>query len=158
MGVRRRRRFDAPVVPLASCGQPRLLEVRQHKKRKRRPPRSRGIRRQPRNKLWRLHAATMPSALGGYALPVVRAADALTAARAVVALPVGLLVFLGHDRLAALTFAAGGLTDLLDGPIARRSGGTALGYQLDPLADKLLTDVTLLALAARGRVPWAVVA
>ena len=100
----------------------------------------------------------MARALGGYALAVVRAADALTVARAVVAAPVGMMILLGHDRAASLAFAVGGFSDLLDGPIARRSGGTALGHQLDPLADKLLTDVTLLALAARGRVPWAIVA
>ena len=95
--------------------------------------------------------------MGGYALAVVRAADALTVARAAAALPVGALILLGRDRAAALAFAAGGLSDLLDGPLARRSGGTSLGHQLDPLADKVLTDAALLALAARHRVPWEVV-
>jgi CDP-diacylglycerol--glycerol-3-phosphate 3-phosphatidyltransferase len=88
---------------------------------------------------------------------VVRAADALTLGRALAALPVAVLVSRHQDRLAALLFAAGGISDLLDGPIARRSGGTVLGQQLDPLADKLLTDTALLALAARGHAPWELV-
>jgi cardiolipin synthase len=38
-----------------------------------------------------------------------------------------------------VTFAAAGLTDLLDGLIARMTGGnTVLGAWLDPMADKLL--------------------
>jgi cardiolipin synthase (CMP-forming) len=46
-----------------------------------------------------------------------------------------------YDRVgwALLTFLTAGLTDLLDGLIARRSGQkTTLGAWLDPMADKLL--------------------
>lgn len=98
------------------------------------------------------------SRAGGYALAVVRAADVLTLARAVAAVPVGALIACGRHRAASIAFAAAGVTDLIDGPLARRNGGTALGRQLDPLADKLVTDVALIALAVRGRVSWLVVA
>lgn len=89
---------------------------------------------------------------------MVRAADALTVARAAAAVPVGALIACQRDRAASIAFALAGVTDLIDGPLARRVGGTALGRQLDPLADKLVTDVALVALAVRGRVPWVVVA
>ena len=50
-----------------------------------------------------------------------------------------LLVVYGHAGWALLTFAAAGLTDALDGLIARRMGQiTRLGAWLDPMADKLL--------------------
>ena len=78
--------------------------------------------------------------------------------RAVAALPVAALILAGHDRLAALLVALAGITDLLDGWLARRIGATSFGRQLDPLADKLLTDTALFALAARGRVAWRLVA
>ena len=93
-------------------------------------------------------------AIDRYALAVVRPADALTAARAVAAIPVSALILAGRHQGASILFALGGLTDVLDGWLARRSGATPLGTQLDPLADKLLADSALLALAARGRVPW----
>ncbi len=60
-----------------------------------------------------------------------------------------------HSRLAAALFLAGGLTDGLDGAFARASRTTSpLGRDLDPLADKLLVDGALVALATRGRVSW----
>ena len=77
------------------------------------------------------------------------------------AAPVALLVLRGTlvaGRAAAVLFALAGVSDLLDGHVARTAGQTALGRQLDPLADKLLTDVTLVALAATERVPAPLVA
>jgi cardiolipin synthase len=45
----------------------------------------------------------------------------------------------GHQGWALLTFLTAGLTDLLDGLIARTTGQkTTLGAWLDPMADKLL--------------------
>ncbi len=60
---------------------------------------------------------------------------------------------------ALLLFVVAALTDLVDGPIARRLGQvTRLGTFLDPLADKLLIVGTLIGLGARGLVPsWVVV-
>jgi CDP-diacylglycerol--glycerol-3-phosphate 3-phosphatidyltransferase len=78
-------------------------------------------------------------------------------------LPVVLLLIDNYSRVlsfaAAMVFAAGGITDLLDGWLARRRGQeTVLGAFLDPLADKLFVLGTLVFLAARGRVPeWLVV-
>jgi CDP-diacylglycerol---glycerol-3-phosphate 3-phosphatidyltransferase len=56
-------------------------------------------------------------------------------------------------------FVAGGLTDLLDGYLARRYGTTTLtGAWLDPLTDKLLIAATVIALTAIDRFPlWAAV-
>ncbi len=49
-------------------------------------------------------------------------------------------------------FAIAGLTDFLDGWIARRWGqSSALGRFLDPIADKLLVAAALLMLVAHGR-------
>jgi len=50
-----------------------------------------------------------------------------------------ILLIYGYRGWALVTFAAAGLTDLLDGLIARMTGGnTVLGAWLDPMADKLL--------------------
>jgi cardiolipin synthase len=60
---------------------------------------------------------------------------------------------------ATAVFVAGGLTDLLDGYLARRYGTTTVtGAWLDPLTDKLLIAATVIALTAIGRFPvWAAV-
>ena len=51
------------------------------------------------------------------------------------------------SRLGARVFATAGLTDALDGVIARRSGQkTTLGAWLDPMADKLLLVTTFIVL------------
>lgn len=55
---------------------------------------------------------------------------------------------------AAALFFVAGLTDLLDGFMARRMKKvTVLGQFLDPVADKLLVTSLLVILAALGRVP-----
>jgi CDP-diacylglycerol--glycerol-3-phosphate 3-phosphatidyltransferase len=60
---------------------------------------------------------------------------------------------------AAAVFVAGGMTDSLDGYLARRHGtSTATGQWLDPLSDKLLVSAAALTLTALGRFPvWAAV-
>src|SRR5579875_3652582 len=67
-------------------------------------------------------------------------ANLLTGLRLLLALPVVLLILTQPAPwriVAALLFAVAGLTDLLDGQVARRWGAvTALGCFLDPLADK----------------------
>jgi cardiolipin synthase len=58
------------------------------------------------------------------------------------------------DLLATILFAAAGLTDWLDGHLARaRSQQSDLGRMLDPIADKLLVGATLMLLAGLGRFP-----
>jgi CDP-diacylglycerol--glycerol-3-phosphate 3-phosphatidyltransferase len=55
--------------------------------------------------------------------------------------------------LAAMLFAAAGLTDYLDGQVARKRGMvTRLGQFLDPLADKVYISTPLIMLAWLGRV------
>jgi CDP-diacylglycerol--glycerol-3-phosphate 3-phosphatidyltransferase len=86
----------------------------------------------------------------------------LTLAR-IATLPIVLALIDNYSRalscLAALVFILGGVTDALDGYLARKRGQeTVLGAFLDPLADKLFVLGTLVFLVARDRVPeWLVV-
>jgi len=58
-----------------------------------------------------------------------------------------LLVVYGYLGAALLTFLVAGITDALDGLIARLAGqGTSLGAWLDPMADKLLLVTTFIVL------------
>lgn len=79
----------------------------------------------------------------------------LSLARVVLA-PVFLALYLRGETLGALVvFAAAAATDLLDGLAARLlRQHTRLGTLLDPIADKLLEMCALVALAARGELPW----
>ncbi len=77
----------------------------------------------------------------------------------VVAIPLLVAVFYlpmseGTQNLAAtVLFVAAGITDWLDGWLARRWGQTsAFGAFLDPVADKLIVCVALVMLVALGRV------
>lgn len=84
------------------------------------------------------------------------AADVLTIARALLALPVCLLILTPGAEAAAAALALFGVaavTDGLDGIVARRLGPTARGALLDPLADKLLVLGALGTLAASGGAP-----
>jgi CDP-diacylglycerol--glycerol-3-phosphate 3-phosphatidyltransferase len=72
------------------------------------------------------------------------------------------LLLVRHDAtdvFAAIVFAVGGWTDLLDGYLARRwKVSTPTGAWLDPLADKLLVGAPVITLVALGRFPvWAAV-
>ena len=86
-------------------------------------------------------------------------ANALTAARAILVVPVIGLIAIGEAPSALVVFLAAAATDAVDGALARRRGGTtALGAALDPLADKILVVGALTALAVRGIAPaWALV-
>jgi cardiolipin synthase len=62
-----------------------------------------------------------------------------------------LLVVYGYLGWALVTFGTAGLTDALDGLIARRAGQrTSLGAWLDPMADKLLLVTTFIVLTLPG--------
>jgi cardiolipin synthase len=66
------------------------------------------------------------------------------------------LILLTNERpgLALAVFVAGGITDSLDGAIARLTDSkTEFGAVLDPLADKLLLVSSFCVLAFMGRVP-----
>jgi CDP-diacylglycerol--glycerol-3-phosphate 3-phosphatidyltransferase len=64
-----------------------------------------------------------------------------------------------YNLTAAAVFLAAGLTDWLDGHLARRTRQvTTLGKLLDPVADKLLISASLISLVQVGRVQaWMVV-
>lgn len=86
-------------------------------------------------------------------------ANALTVSRIAATPYLGHLVLCGHYRLAAVGLLAAGVTDYLDGYVARTRGQrTVLGSYLDPLADKLLVNVFAGTLAARGILPAEVTA
>jgi CDP-diacylglycerol--glycerol-3-phosphate 3-phosphatidyltransferase len=71
--------------------------------------------------------------------------------------PVFLWLLLGpHADLAALlVLAFAGISDYLDGKIARALGQTSkLGVVLDPAADRLYILATLVAFVLRGIIPW----
>lgn len=62
-----------------------------------------------------------------------------------------ILVVYGYLGWALIVFATAGLTDALDGEIARRSGQkSTLGAWLDPMADKLLALSTFIVLTVPG--------
>lgn len=59
------------------------------------------------------------------------------------------------DGAAALVLALGGITDFLDGMLARRWNQISrLGQLLDPIADRLSTLAVLIVFLVRGVVPW----
>ena len=61
----------------------------------------------------------------------------------------------GADIWAIVVLAVGGITDWLDGKLARMLGqGSALGALLDPAVDRLYILAALLALGVRDVVPW----
>ncbi len=64
-----------------------------------------------------------------------------------------------NEAIALAVFLAAGLTDLLDGYLARRwQKITTVGTLLDPIADKLLISAALIALVQRQVVPaWMVI-
>ena len=70
--------------------------------------------------------------------------------------PVFILVFFAVSPLVALPISwLAGLTDVLDGTLARRNGWiTRLGKILDPIADKLMQGALLLSLVLGGLLPW----
>ncbi len=73
-------------------------------------------------------------------------------------LPVMVVVFYagfrGANIAAAMIFIAAGITDWLDGWIARRYDmGSAFGAFLDPVADKLMVAVTLFLLVQENPTP-----
>jgi len=57
--------------------------------------------------------------------------------------------------LPLIVFVVAGMTDIIDGYLARRNNWiTSLGKFLDPLADKLLQCSVLVCFVLRGFVPW----
>jgi CDP-diacylglycerol--glycerol-3-phosphate 3-phosphatidyltransferase len=62
----------------------------------------------------------------------------------------------GHSWPAAVLFGAAGVTDQIDGWLARRwRVESTFGKIADPLADRLLIDAAVILLWHAGRLPWA---
>jgi cardiolipin synthase (CMP-forming) len=79
----------------------------------------------------------------------------LSALRLMVAPLAAWALLSGHDSAALALFACAGLSDLLDGMIARRWGFTSrFGAWLDPAADKLLMILCFVVLLHLGEAPF----
>lgn len=94
--------------------------------------------------------------------PRAQIPNALTLAR-LVAIPVFVFLVLssehGYSWAAAIVFGMAGVTDQVDGFLARRwHVESAFGKIADPLADRLMIDVAVLTLWHAGRLPWAALA
>lgn len=94
-------------------------------------------------------------------MPIVNAANALTAVR-IVLVPVFVVLVVASGMTdtwwrvaAAIAFGVASLTDFVDGWIARRYGLiTSFGKVADPIADKALTGSALVLLSVYDVLPW----
>lgn len=84
----------------------------------------------------------------------------LTMLRLVLVIPFAILVF-GYfgetvpQIWAAIIFAVAAATDFADGALARKMNiVTTFGKVADPIADKALTGIALIALSVHGAIPW----
>ena len=91
--------------------------------------------------------------------PLAQLPNALTIARlALIPVFVGLMVAAGHKPSwpAGVTFGIAGITDQVDGFLARRwHVESRFGKLADPLADRLMIDAAVILLFAYDRLPWA---
>ncbi len=84
-------------------------------------------------------------------MAIVTLANQITLGRLLLVPALVLLVLYGYNGWALVTFIVAGLSDALDGLIARRSGQhSSLGALLDPMADKLLLVSTFVVLTIPG--------
>lgn len=84
-------------------------------------------------------------------MSVLSPANQITLLRMLLIPALVILIIYGYPGWALITFAVAGLTDALDGLIARWSGDkTTLGAWLDPMADKLLFVSTFIVLTWPG--------
>lgn len=82
------------------------------------------------------------------------AANSITALRIFLVSPVLVLLFEGKVLAATILYAAGALSDVADGAVARRFGReTMFGVMLDPVADILSTSAVFSWLWLSGGVP-----
>ena len=85
--------------------------------------------------------------------------NALTIARLLL-IPVFVVLMVtsddGYSWPAAIVFGIAGITDQVDGFLARRwHVESAFGKMADPLADRLMIDTAVILLLYAGRLPWA---
>ena len=91
--------------------------------------------------------------------PLARLPNALTIARlGLIPVFVALMVRAGHGHSwpAGIVFGVAGVTDQVDGFLARRwHVESRFGKIADPLADRLMIDAAVILLFAYDRLPWA---
>src|SRR5215475_13107789 len=91
--------------------------------------------------------------------PLAQLPNALTIARlALIPVFVVLMVRAGHDPSwpAGVVFGIAGITDQVDGFLARRwHVESQFGKVADPLADRLMIDAAVILLVVYDRLPWA---
>jgi CDP-diacylglycerol--glycerol-3-phosphate 3-phosphatidyltransferase len=91
--------------------------------------------------------------------PLAQIPNALTIGRlALIPIFVVLMVQAGHDPSwpAGVVFGIAGITDQVDGFLARRwHVESQFGKIADPLADRLMIDAAVVLLVAYDRLPWA---
>lgn len=81
--------------------------------------------------------------------------NCMTASRLLLAGPLGYLILQQEYQWALLVGLVAGLTDALDGFLARRLNALSrFGAALDPIADKVLITVAFLCFAQVGLIPW----
>jgi CDP-diacylglycerol--glycerol-3-phosphate 3-phosphatidyltransferase len=95
-------------------------------------------------------------------LPLQQLPNALTVARLLL-IPVFVVLERrgadGYSWSAAIVFGVAGVTDQVDGFLARRwHVESAFGTFADPLADRLMIDAAVLLLWIDGRLPWVALA
>jgi cardiolipin synthase (CMP-forming) len=95
-------------------------------------------------------------------LPLAQVPNTLTLARLAL-IPLFVVLVLesvrGHSVPAAVVFGIAGITDQVDGYLARRwHVESAFGKLADPLADRLMIDAAVLLLWHAGRLPWVALA
>jgi phosphatidylglycerophosphate synthase len=83
--------------------------------------------------------------------PWVTAADVVTALRLPLA---GLFPFVRSPAWQLAIVAVAAASDVLDGMLARRLGGSRVGAILDPIADKVFMAAAFLTVASRGLLEW----
>ena len=94
--------------------------------------------------------------------PLQMLPNALTIARLIL-VPVFVVLVLesdgGHSWPAAIVFGIAGVTDQIDGWLARRwHVESEFGKIADPLADRLMIDAAVILLWHAGRLPWVALA
>jgi len=94
--------------------------------------------------------------------PLAHLPNVLTVARLAL-IPVFVALILGADGgrswPAAIVFGVAGITDQVDGFLARRwNVESSFGKIADPLADRLLIDAAVILLWHAGRLPWVALA
>jgi CDP-diacylglycerol--glycerol-3-phosphate 3-phosphatidyltransferase len=116
---------------------------------------ARASRRRPR---WQSQHGLSNGVASAASAPLAQIPNALTVARLIL-IPVFVVLVLisdgGYSWPAAIVFGVAGVTDQIDGWLARRwRVESSFGKVADPLADRLMIDAAVILLWHAGRLPW----